>query len=141
MQCATVLHARAERLVSAHELELSNGRRIEFDKLLLATGSSYAHPIKEKTTSRVFFASRGATLASAHRELRNARRALIIGGGIVAVELAAEIIEHFGEDVKVTLVHSGARLMSSSTAVPIGAAEYVTFFVFFFFFCFFLFFF
>lgn len=119
-----MVHERAVG-VSASDVQLSSGRRLPFDALVFATGSSYAHPIKESVDHTVFFASRGATLAQAHHELRRARAVLIIGGGIVAVELAAEIVEHFGAAVKVTIAHSGERLMSrAGGAVPPAAGDY-----------------
>src|SRR5262249_23929831 len=63
---ATTIHERAVSLVSPHELLLASGRRLSFDVLVLATGSSYAQPIKELASRPVFYASRGATLAAAY---------------------------------------------------------------------------
>jgi NADH dehydrogenase FAD-containing subunit len=125
LRYASVQHGHVAA-VSASDVVLTSGVRLPYDVLVFATGSSYAQPIKETCEQAVFYASRGATLANAHRQLRSARSALIIGGGIVAVELAAEIVEHFGDAVKVTIAHSGNRLMSrqGGAAIPDGAASY-----------------
>jgi NADH dehydrogenase FAD-containing subunit len=48
---------------------------------------------------------------------------LIIGGGLVGVELAAEIAEHFPFK-KVTIVHAGPHLLSRND-VPVRAVNNV----------------
>jgi NADH dehydrogenase FAD-containing subunit len=125
LRYAAVQHGHVAS-VSGGDVVLNSGVRLPYDVLVFATGSSYAQPIKETCEQAVFYASRGATLANAHRQLRSARSALIVGGGIVAVELAAEIVEHFGNTVKVTIAHSGERLMSrqGGAAIPDGVAQY-----------------
>jgi pyruvate/2-oxoglutarate dehydrogenase complex dihydrolipoamide dehydrogenase (E3) component len=68
-------------------LELTNNETIQFDKLVIATGSSYSLPIKESAAGPTIVASRGAHLVAAHQKLRLAQRVIVIGGGIVGVEL------------------------------------------------------
>jgi apoptosis-inducing factor 2 len=124
LRYAAVQHERVVA-ISKTDVLLVSGRRLPFDYLVFATGSSYAAPIKESPQTTVYLASRGATLAQAHRDLQRARKALIIGGGIVAVELAAEIVEYFGDTVDVTIAHSGDRLMSRiGGAVSPAASAY-----------------
>jgi NADH dehydrogenase FAD-containing subunit len=124
LRYASVQHGHVS-VISSNEVVLATGERFPFDALVFATGSSYAQPIKETCEEAVFYASRGATLAHAHRQLRQSRSALIVGGGIVAVELAAEIVEHFGDKVKVTIAHSGDRLMSRpGGSIPAGVSAY-----------------
>lgn len=123
LRLATVLHDTVVRLSSLNSLELANGNKLDFDALVIATGSSYAAPIKSCANERVFLASRGDVLASAYQTLSHSKQVLIVGGGIVGVELAAEVAEHF-TGVEVTLVHSGARLMHSSRTVTSKAALY-----------------
>jgi NADH dehydrogenase FAD-containing subunit len=124
LRLATVLHDTAVSISrDVHSLELASGKKLEFDALVLATGSSYAKPIKTSPDDRVWMASRGDTLASAHQGLSRAKTVLVIGGGIVGVELAAEIAVHFSR-IKVLIIHSGKRLMGSSAHMPERASAY-----------------
>jgi len=78
-----------------------------FDFLVISSGSSYSLPIKQKN---VVIASRGNTLSLHAKKLQNANEILIIGGGLVGVELAAEIIIMF-PDKKITIIHSHPELL------------------------------
>lgn len=82
-------------------------KKIPFDYLALCSGSSYNAPIKEQ---HVVLASRSSHLLNAYHQLSAAESVLIIGGGIVGVELAAEILTHYGNK-ELTLVHQGATLI------------------------------
>ena len=68
---------------------LNDGDRLNFDYLCLCTGSTYAHPLKEANT---ILSTRSSHLVRCHDELDKATRPLIIGGGTVGVELAAEVV-------------------------------------------------
>ena len=68
-------------------------RAIEYDYLLLGSGSSYAAPIKPAPATATL-AGRRAELDAQHVQLRAARTVLIVGGGLVGVELAGELL-HF----------------------------------------------
>ena len=78
-----------------------------YDYLIIASGSSYNPPIKE---SCIVIATRAQHLREHHARLDKAQSVLIIGGGLVGVELAAEIIEHYPQK-KVTIVHAGEKLI------------------------------
>jgi len=54
--------------------------------------------------------------------LKSSQSVLIIGGGIVGVELAGEIVERF-KDKQVTIVHSGSNLMPRSPERAIRYTE------------------
>lgn len=82
---------------------------LPFDTLLLATGSSYAWPIKPSPQS-YGLAGRRIAVELANDQLRRASSVLVVGAGPVGVELAAEIIEEF-PDVSLTLVSNKDRLL------------------------------
>ncbi len=84
-----------------------NGHKIFYDYLIIASGSTYHSPIKEQN---IVIATRGAILRDYYEHLCKAHSILIIGGGIVGVELAAEIVTHY-PGKKVTLVHAHEYLM------------------------------
>jgi len=85
----------------------TNQQEFSYDYLIIASGSRYETPIKE--TNRVV-ASRGQELRLYAQKLRHAQDVLIIGGGIVGVELAAEISTHYPEK-EITLIHTKPELM------------------------------
>ena len=81
--------------------------KIGFDYLVICSGSHYNKPIKEQN---IVYADRSKSLEASSKMLFNSKNVLIIGGGLVGVELAAEIITRF-PDKKVKLIHSGERLI------------------------------
>ncbi|KAJ2884853.1 hypothetical protein H4R27_001817 [Coemansia aciculifera] len=88
---------------------LKDGRKLDFDSLLVATGSVYPRPCKVETTSH---AKGKAELRMFGDMVRVADSILIIGGGPTGVGLAAEIATVYPKKI-VMLVHAGERLMSS----------------------------
>jgi NADH dehydrogenase FAD-containing subunit len=77
-----------------------------YDFLIVSAGSDYSLPIKERNVMR---ADRGAHILEANARLRKAKSVLIVGAGLVGVELAAELAVH--GKTKVTLVSSGPTLL------------------------------
>jgi NADH dehydrogenase FAD-containing subunit len=91
---------------------LSDGRRLPCDYVLFATGSSYAAPIKAAQSDWP------GGLHGRHRHYRTCctqleavTSALVIGGGTVGVELAAEIADKWRDAKRVTLVASSLGLL------------------------------
>jgi apoptosis-inducing factor 2 len=89
----------------------------DFDYLVIASGSRYSSPIKEKN---LVIASRAKELRQYAQKLIGSQKVLIIGGGVVGVELAAEIIDKFPKK-EVTIVHSRGELIERN---PTKAREY-----------------
>jgi len=84
-----------------------NHQNIKFDYLCICSGSRYKAPIKEQN---LVISARAAHLKMNYGKLCKANKILIIGGGIVGVELAAEISTHY-KNKDITLVHSKNKLM------------------------------
>ena len=80
---------------------------IPYDYLILATGSSYASGIKPNNTSLAF---RHQQMRAERDALRDANQVLIVGGGLVGVEVTGEVAEAF-PNKKITLVHSHDKLL------------------------------
>lgn len=93
--------------VGKNNIDLEDGSNIIFDYIIIATGSRYNSPIKE---SNIILADRGRMLKENYEKLCKAKNVLIIGGGIVGVELAAEISEKY-KDKEIIIVHSKNRFM------------------------------
>ena len=94
--------------MSTSSAELESGEKLAFDYLVIATGSAnsagvYAQP------QAMSLVERKQELKGTFTEVQNAKTIVIVGGGPLGVELAAEIVEAFAGK-QVTLVHSGPRL-------------------------------
>jgi ferredoxin-nitrate reductase len=98
--------------------ELADGERLAYDRLVLATGSRAflpgvpgidrpgVHPLRTLADTRAIVAA-----------ARGARRAVIIGGGLLGLEAARGLREH---GLQVAVVHLGERLMDLQLD-PMGA--------------------
>lgn len=93
--------------ITNNDVTTKKGKEIPFDYLIIASGSSYAIPIKQKG---LVPATRAKELMKYHNDIEKVENILIIGGGLVGVELAAEIITYYDKK-KVTIVHPHKELM------------------------------
>lgn len=116
LRTSTVVHKEALRIEPNHVVV--DDKNIPFDYLVINSGSTYQPPFKE---SRLIGSARGNTLRESYTSIRKAKKILVIGGGLVGVELAAEIISHFPKK-EVTLVHSQSTVISR---FPKKAVKYV----------------
>ena len=105
-----------DRAVAA--VRLADGTRLACDYALFASGSSYAPPIKAAATAQP--AHPGAEAAAASRRahyravcvrLEAAQSVLVVGGGTVGVELAAEVAARWAGRKAVTLVSAQSALL------------------------------
>lgn len=96
-----------------------NGEKIFFDYLAICAGSGYNAPFKEG----VVIATRAKTLQDHSASLERAKNVLIIGGGLVGVELAGEICWKYRSGKKVTIVHAKERLIERNHFKAINYAE------------------
>lgn len=94
---------------------------IRFDYLVIATGTSYAFPLKvaEPTVSRL-----SGLIDHFASEVRTARKVVVVGGGPVGVELCGEIRDAHA-DKEIVLVHSDSALVSgvANMAFRVSLAE------------------
>lgn len=81
--------------------------KVNFDYLVIATGSRYRDIFKELD---IILPNRAKELVEKHEKLASAQEVLIIGGGVVGVELAGEIATAYPKK-NVTIVHSKDRLL------------------------------
>ncbi|XP_024378258.1 uncharacterized protein [Physcomitrium patens] len=92
----------AARGISGSEVITASGDHVEFDYLVITTGTTYSGPSTRAELIKLY--------EDENTKLLAANSVLVIGGGPVGVELVAEILVDF-PDKKVTLVHSGDRLL------------------------------
>ena len=100
--------------VNNKEVITDDGKRYQFDKLLIATGSSpFIPPIKGARTSGILtpgiftFRNLEDTM-SMIQWAHGSRKALIIGGGLLGIEAASGLIN---QGLDVTIAHLVERLM------------------------------
>ncbi|MDW8002743.1 MAG: FAD-dependent oxidoreductase [Deltaproteobacteria bacterium] len=91
------------------EIRLRSGKKIQYEKLLLATGASPLIPKIEGIDRKMVFPFRQLEDAIRLKEaLKNAKNVLIVGGGPVGLELAYTLAK---EGVKIKLIEMGRNLV------------------------------
>ena len=93
-----------------HQALLANGEVVKFKRAIIASGTSYPSMTVAKTLTALNLEQRNQEFASQNDALQAADSILVMGGGVVGVELAGEIAFSF-PDKKVTLSHSGNVLL------------------------------
>ena len=94
-------------------------QKISFDYLVISLGSSYSSPFKEKDLAIV---TRINHLKNYYKQLEKSHKIAIIGGGIVGIELAGEIIIKY-PDKEITIIHKNNKLMERNHAKAISYAD------------------
>ena len=98
---------------------LEDKTKIDFDYLVLATGSRYSLPIKQ---DNVISSARAKTIRDSYRKLNQAKTIIIIGGGFVGVEMAAEIATNY-KNKEIKVVDRDDKLMSRANEKTSKHAE------------------
>ncbi len=94
-------------------------KKINFDYLAICSGSRYNVPIKEQN---IIVTTRANHLRNCYKRLCKSKSILIIGGGLVGVELCAEILEKY-KDKEITIVHAHNKLIERNNSKTISYAE------------------
>ena len=74
------------------QASLATGETLPFDKCICATGAEcFVPPIKGNGKNGVFTIRRGTDIESIRRRLLTAQKAVVIGGGVIGIEIAWEL--------------------------------------------------
>ncbi len=111
---------RAERIDRARrEVELADGRRVPYDKLIIATGSRpFILPVPGNDLDGVIGFRDIADVETMLEAAKKHRRAVVIGGGLLGLEAANGLMKN-GMDV--TVVHLMDTLMERQLDAEAGA--------------------
>ncbi|MEK6945458.1 MAG: FAD-dependent oxidoreductase [Nanoarchaeota archaeon] len=107
-------YLKNEKFVLGSVSEIKNNyvvvgkKKLEFDYLIIASGSKYNSPIKDP---KVFVPQRGKEISEFSERIKEARSILIVGGGLVGVELSAEIATRC-EKKEIMLIDAGKEILS-----------------------------
>lgn len=82
---------------------------LKYDYVILATGATYTAPISP-TPQEWTLSDRFKGWQAAHVKLKQAQSVIVLGGGAVGVELAAEIVDFF-PDKSITLLDAQSSLV------------------------------
>lgn len=93
--------------------------KVKYDYLAICSGSTYSLPMKAHNLVET---GRSESLIKSYESLRNAKKILIIGGGLVGVELAAEIVTHYPEK-EITMIYATDKLISRNKSKSINYAK------------------
>ncbi len=114
---ATIIREAVERVTPT---EIIAGKKCyPFDYLVIASGSRYNSPIKEQD---IIITMRGQELRNYANKLEKSKHVLIVGGGVVGTELAAEICEKYPKK-EITLVHAQSSLLERNPPKARAYAE------------------
>jgi len=98
--------------LDSHAAVLADGKRLSFDQLILAPGTRYPRLPLAKPTDHVALGQRRNAVGAEHQRFAAAPSYLVVGGGLVGVELAGEIASAApGKSVR--LAHRGPRLVEN----------------------------
>ncbi|KAL5357086.1 putative mercuric reductase [Aspergillus floccosus] len=99
-------------------VELASGQSVDYEYLVIATGASAGLPSRVPALDK----QGGMEMLQVEQEkLQDAKDVVIVGGGSVGVELAADAKERY-PDKNVTLVHSRDRLLNARFGPKLGEA-------------------
>jgi NADH dehydrogenase FAD-containing subunit len=101
----------------------TRNQKISFDFLVVSTGVEY--PILLENKKNVFAVKSGETVKHAGDIIKDAAKIIIVGGGLIGTEAAAEIATMMPKK-QIVLVHSQDRLIKRN---PMTASKYAAWFL------------
>ncbi|WP_281557316.1 FAD-dependent oxidoreductase [Thalassomonas sp. RHCl1] len=90
---------------------LVDGTEIQFQRAIIASGTRYPGMSVAKPDTAMDIDSRNNELLDVYEQLKMAKKVLVIGGGIVGVELAGEIA-YAMPNIELTLAHNSNTLLN-----------------------------
>jgi len=107
-----ILGTRAERIdFSAREVYLADGRRVHWDRLLLATGGTpFVPPMEGKDLLGVYTFTRLDDALALDQRLRPGSHVVVIGGGLIGMSVSDALVKR---GCRVTIVELMDRILGT----------------------------
>jgi len=121
-----VINSHVTRIDSVKRMVEVAGRSgpgLPYDYLVVCTGSSYQLPFKARPGNVLLMATRATHITEYTTQLKKASSILVVGGGVVGVEVAGELVYRY-PGKKIILVHSGQTLMNRTSDVTAKCRQY-----------------
>lgn len=99
------VHGNVDKI--SNESVFVANKKYDYNYLIITSGSSYTSPFKKEN---VIHPNRGIELKNYAKELEKSKKILIVGGGLVGVELAGEIVDKYPEK-RIELIQKNERLI------------------------------
>lgn len=118
----------AVRVTSEKTVRVGEGRTLEYDELVVAVGSEYPSGLKascDPNEEDAEIGARAREMARVRETMDEGKSIVVVGGGVVGVELACELAERQKKrgGGTVNLLHSGPRLLDT---LPEFVSEYAS---------------
>ena len=122
-----VTHVRnSVKEIEQSEIVLADGQRLDYHVCVICTGATTRFPALGRGPPNPNAKGKGNgtkgrrlhLMDQAGKRLLNANSVLIVGGGLIGVEMAGELAfhaKHQQKELKITLVHSGEQLVPEFT--------------------------
>lgn len=105
---------RVDRFVT-----LSDGNTVDYDNLILATGTVPRRlEMPGKDLAGVFYLRSGTDARALRNRIGTAKRAVIIGGGFIGLEVAAMMATN---GIAVTVIELASRILARVSSAPVAA--------------------
>ncbi|KAG4226847.1 hypothetical protein PC116_g24751 [Phytophthora cactorum] len=112
MQISADTNEVSYHAIGSDDKESETTEKLKFDYLVLATGSTYSVPIKPDSRDYARSATE-AKLQEVRDHIKKAEKVLVVGGGAVGCEVAAEIKAKYPSKL-VTIVDANKQLISGN---------------------------
>lgn len=101
--------------LSEKTAKLADDSEVHFEQAIIASGTRYPSMPVAKSDNAMDLNSRNNELMDYHQKLKSAKKVMVIGGGVVGVELAGEIAFSM-PNAQVSLAHSRDALLDGYKA-------------------------
>ena len=106
-----LVHVLKDNKIEIQDVKTKATSHIKYDALVITTGFLYNAPIKQDNVYTV--SDRKAGQGKFAKQVADAKKVLVCGGGIVGVEMAGEVAFHpDSPNKKITLAVRGSRLLN-----------------------------